>query len=68
LLMRNGTGVALQLLGGTRGLLGDSCGLAELPRRDADEALEVAGDLPQVKGRERAIESRLLLSHHLRLP
>ena len=43
LLRRNGKGVARQLLGGNCGLLGDSCGRSELPRRDADEALEVPG-------------------------
>jgi hypothetical protein len=47
--MRNGTGVALLFLGGTCGLLGDSCGRPELPRRDADEALEVMGELALVR-------------------
>src|SRR3979490_3198225 len=42
--MGNGKGVALRYLGGTCGLLGDSCGRPELPRRDADEALEVLAE------------------------
>ena len=48
LLRRNGKGVAGQLLGGNCCLLGDSCGRSELPRRDADEALEVVGELALV--------------------
>jgi len=48
LLMRNGKGVALESLGGTCDVLGDSCGRPELPRRDADEALEVTGELALV--------------------
>src|SRR3979409_1513660 len=47
--MRNGKGVALELLGGTCGLLGDSCGSPELPRRDADHALELMGELALVR-------------------
>src|SRR5258707_3828749 len=47
--MRNGKGVALRFLGGTCGLLGDSCGRPELPRRDANEALEVVGELALVR-------------------
>ena len=47
-LMRNGKGVARQLLGGNCGLLGDSCRRSEPPRRDADESLEVAGELALV--------------------
>jgi hypothetical protein len=41
-------GVSLGFLGGPCGLLGDSCGHPELTRRDADEALEVAGELALV--------------------
>src|SRR5262249_47478887 len=44
----NGKGVALRFLAGTCGLLGGSCGRPELPRRDADEALEVMGELALV--------------------
>ena len=47
--MGNGKGVALWVLGGTCDLLGDSCGHPELPRRDADEALEVMGELALVR-------------------
>src|ERR1700692_346264 len=47
--MRNGKGVALEFLGGTCGQLGDSCGRPELARRDADEALEVMGELALVR-------------------
>jgi hypothetical protein len=47
--MRNGRGVALQFLGGTCGRLGDSCGRPELRRRDADETLEVVGELALVR-------------------
>src|SRR5262245_34369857 len=59
----NGKRVTLEFLGGNCGLLGDSCGRPELPRRDADKALEVMrelalvreahvrGDLRQGKGR-----------------
>jgi hypothetical protein len=42
--MRNSKGVALQFLGGDCGRLGDPCGHPELPRRDADEALEVMAE------------------------
>src|SRR3954465_4102433 len=45
LLVRNGRGLAVAFLGGTCGRLGDSCGHPELPRRDADEPLEVV-DVP----------------------
>src|SRR5262249_41004578 len=38
----------LRILGGTCGGFGDSCGHPERPRRDADAALEVAGDLIHV--------------------
>src|SRR5262249_26430809 len=38
-------GVAVRFLGGACGLLGDSCGRPERPRRDADYALEVTGEL-----------------------
>jgi hypothetical protein len=44
-ILGNGKGVALPFLGGTCGLLGDSCGRPELARRDADQALEVTGEL-----------------------
>jgi hypothetical protein len=40
--MGNGKGVAVRFLGGT-------CGLPELPRGDADEALEVTGELALVR-------------------
>jgi hypothetical protein len=46
--MRNSRGSALPFLGGDCGLLGDSCGRPELPRRDADLALEVMGELALV--------------------
>src|SRR5262245_44422901 len=49
LLTRNGKGVARPLLGGACGRLGGSCGRPELPRRDADEALEVTGELALVR-------------------
>src|SRR5262249_27136880 len=49
LLLGNGKGLALGFLGGTCDLLGDSCGHPELPRRDADEALEVMGELALVR-------------------
>jgi hypothetical protein len=49
LFMKNGKGVALEFLGGTCGLLGDSCGYPELPRRDADELFEVMGELALVR-------------------
>jgi hypothetical protein len=49
LLMGNGKGVALPFLGGTCGQLGDACGRPELPRRDADEPLEVMGELALVR-------------------
>ena len=47
--MSNSKGVVLPFLGGTCGLSGDSCGRAELPRRDADEPLEVTGELALVR-------------------
>jgi hypothetical protein len=47
--MGHGKGVALRFLGGTCRRLGDSCGRAELPRRDADEALEVTAELALVR-------------------
>src|SRR6516162_3746361 len=37
LVMGNGTGGFQEYLGGDCGLLGDSCGHPELPRRDADQ-------------------------------
>src|SRR6516162_9487352 len=46
--MRNGKGSALPFLARTCGLLADSCGLAEMSRRDPDEALEVVGELALV--------------------
>ena len=48
-ILGNGKGVALPFLGGTCGLLGDSCGRPELARRDADQALEVVGELALVR-------------------
>src|SRR5262245_22845604 len=48
-LIGNGKGVALWVLGGACGLLGGSCGRPELPRRDADDVLEVAGELALVR-------------------
>src|SRR5262249_48148901 len=55
---RNPNRLAVRYLGGTCGLLGVSCGHPELPRGDADYALEVAGELalvtePGVRGRLR---------------
>src|SRR6516225_4964771 len=47
--MGNGKGVALVFLGGACCALGDFCGRPELPRRDADEALEVVGELALVR-------------------
>jgi hypothetical protein len=41
--------MARTLLGGNCWLLDDSCGRSELPRRDADEALEVAGELALIR-------------------
>src|SRR5262249_11700751 len=49
LLLGNGKGPTLGLLGGTCDLLGDSCGRPELPRRDADNPLEVTGELALVR-------------------
>lgn len=49
LLAGNGQGVAVRYLGGTCGLLGVSCGSAEVPWRDANEALEVTGELTLVR-------------------
>jgi hypothetical protein len=37
-----------RFLGGVRRSLGDSCGLSEPPRRDADQALEVMGEVALV--------------------
>src|SRR4051794_38727161 len=48
-LMGNGKRVALLFLGGTCGLLFDSCGRPELPRGDPDEALEVLRELALVR-------------------
>ena len=45
----NGKGVVLRFLGSICDLLGDSCGRPELPRRDADEPLEVRGELALVR-------------------
>src|SRR5947209_19272560 len=47
--MGNGRAVAVSYLGGACGPLGDSCGHPELSRRDADEALEVTGELALVR-------------------
>src|SRR5271157_6488119 len=44
LLMGNCKGVAVRFLGGSCGVLCDSCGRPEPTRRDADEALEVTGE------------------------
>ena len=41
----NGKRVAVPILGGTYGFLGGSYARPELPRRDADEALEVVAEL-----------------------
>src|SRR5262245_64426567 len=49
LLLGNGKGLALELLGGTCDLLGDSCGRPEPSRRDADQTLEVVGELALVR-------------------
>src|SRR5262245_9403537 len=49
LLRRNGKGVALGFLGATCGLLCDSCGFPELPRRGADDSLEVMGELALIR-------------------
>src|SRR5262245_2645895 len=49
LLGRNGRGVAVGVLGAACGRLGDSCGCPEPPWGDADEALEVAGELALVR-------------------
>src|SRR5262245_15584108 len=48
LLLGNGKGLALEFLGGACGALCDCCGRPELPRGDADEALEVVGELALV--------------------
>src|SRR5262249_19579900 len=49
LLMRNSKGVVVRFLGGVCGRVGDSCGRPELPRCDADQALEVMGELALVR-------------------
>src|SRR6516225_4856981 len=46
--MRNGKGVALPFLARTCGLLADSCGPAELSRRDPDDVLEGVGEFALV--------------------
>ena len=51
---QNDKGVAVRFVGGTCGLLGHSCGHPEPPRRDADEPLEVLGDLALVREPARA--------------
>src|SRR5262249_2909913 len=66
----NGKRVTLEFLGGNCGLLGDSCGRPELPRRDADQALEVVGELalvtePGVRGHLRQGQSRVSLQELL---
>jgi hypothetical protein len=48
LLLWNGKGIAVRILGGTCGLLGDSCVHPEPPRCDAHEALEVTAELALV--------------------
>src|SRR5262249_8612208 len=45
----NGKGIAQQSLVGTCLLLGDSCGDPELPRGDADQPLEVTGELALIR-------------------
>jgi len=45
----NSKGLALRFLGGTCGPLCESCGCPELRRRDADQALEVVGELALVR-------------------
>src|SRR5262249_53911570 len=47
--LENGKRVTLEFLGGNCGLLGDCCGRPELPRRDADQALEVIAELTLVR-------------------
>src|SRR5262249_11428165 len=47
--MRNDKGVALPFLARTCGLLADSCGLAEMSRRDPDEALESVAEFALVR-------------------
>src|SRR6516225_5552161 len=47
--MGNGKGVVLPLLARTCDLLANSCGPAELSRRDPDEALESVGELALVR-------------------
>ena len=49
MLVRNGKGVALRFLGGSCGFLGESCGCPELPRRDADQSLEMMGELALIR-------------------
>src|SRR5262245_34040174 len=49
LLVRNGRGVAVWVLGAACGRLGVSCGCPEPPRGDADQALEVASELALVR-------------------
>src|SRR5499433_518408 len=45
----NGKGVAVPILGGTSGFLGGSYAHQELPRCDADNALEVMGELALIR-------------------
>jgi hypothetical protein len=45
----NGSERAGRILGAACGLLGGSCGQAELARCDADEALEVMGELALIR-------------------
>jgi hypothetical protein len=45
---KNDRGFAVRILGGDCGPLGDFCGHPELPRRDADQALEVMAELALV--------------------
>src|SRR6516225_4908991 len=49
LLMRNGKGGRSSVSWRDLPLFGDSCAHPELPQRDADEALEVAGELALVR-------------------
>src|SRR5262249_24103312 len=48
-LLGNSREVAVRMLAGDCGPLGDTCGYPELARRDADEALEVMGELALVR-------------------
>src|SRR5262249_45365426 len=49
LLVRNGRGVAVWILGAACGRVGGSCGRPEPPRGDADQTLEVTAELALVR-------------------